>query len=142
MDRMKAAYEHDVASGNLAPGARFLKGALETRSGSGSAMAVNDAANSVHDVASSTGGKVVGKAAKSLIGGDPAKLIASGTTVVQAGAQALDQNDPGRNAEYATSAYTRSQVPIAKVPSRPFTRRKLRKAINSLTSNRPTDPRL
>ena len=103
MDRMKAAYEHDVASGNLAPGARFLKGALETRSGSGSAMAVNDAANSVHDVASSTGGKVVGKAAKSLIGGDPAKLIASGTTVVQAGAQALDQNDPGRNAEYARS---------------------------------------
>lgn len=103
MERMKAAYEQDVASGTQAPGARFVEGARNTRSGSGAAMAVNDVAESVHGVAASSVGKAVGKATAGGIGGDPAKFVASVATVTQAGAQAIDQFDSGRNAVYAQS---------------------------------------
>jgi len=112
MARMKRAYERDVASGNLAPGARFLDSALAVRSGSGMAMQVNDAAESVHGLARSDAGKAVGSAASSVLGGDPAKLVASGATVTQSVAQAVDQTDAGRKAEYARSkrVYARSSA--------------------------------
>jgi len=103
MERMKAGYDQDVASGTRAPGARFLEGARNTRSGSGTAMAVNDAAESVHDIAASGVGRAVGAAVGGGIGGDPAKFVASVSTVAQAGSQAIDQFDSGRNAVYAQS---------------------------------------
>jgi hypothetical protein len=76
------------------------------------AMQVNDAAESVHGLARSDAGRAVGSAAGSVLGGDPAKLVASGATVTQSVAQAVDQTDAGRKAEYARSkrVYARSSA--------------------------------